>query len=581
MVILKLKKYLRPYRREYIWGSIALLFTVISGVLVPWLLQYPIDILKTTGATRRFFMSIGLFLFAALVSGIFRYFMRKILIGISRKIEYDLRNDLFAHLQSLSLSFYHRFRTGDIMARATNDINAVRNLLGHGIMYALSTFFYTLFALTMMSRIDVKLTLLSLIPFPIVSFGVYRMMKYLYRISNRIQGIFSDITAKAQENFSGIRVVKAYNQERNQFRQFEKIAGNYLRQNIKLALLRGGTHAGITLITGLGLVLIIYFGGKDVMAERISLGEFVSFLAYLAQLTWPMIAIGWVINIFQMGSASLHRIYEYFDIQPEIRDTDETDNLIVDLDGTIELDHVYFKYNSEANFVLHDVSFSIGAGELVAIVGETGSGKSSLVNVITRLYQVQKGRIRIGGYPVEKIPLKLLREKIGAVPQEDFLFSETIAENIAFSDHYKEMEEIRVAADVAQIEDEIVEFTDQYDTLLGERGINVSGGQKQRLAIARAVLKKPKILILDDALSAVDTVTEKNILQNLKKNFPDTTKIIISHRVVSLRDADQILVFHDGKIVESGRHNELIRMNGKYAALFFKQLLQEELEKIE
>ncbi|HDL17908.1 MAG TPA: ABC transporter ATP-binding protein [Bacteroidetes bacterium] len=581
MTILKLKKYLRPYKGEYIWGSIALMFTVISGVLVPWLLQYPIDILKTTGANRQFFMSIGIFLLAALFSGIFRYFMRKVLIGVSRKIENDLRNDLFAHLQSLSLSFYHRFRTGDIMARATNDINAVRNLLGHGIMYFLSTFFYTLFALAMMSRIDVKLTLLALIPFPIVSFGVYRMMKYLYHISNRVQSIFSDITAKAQENFSGIRVVKAYNQERNQFHQFEKIAGNYLRQNIKLALLRGGTHAGITLITGLGLVLIIYFGGREVMAQKISLGKFVSFLAYMAQLTWPMIAIGWVINIFQMGSASLHRIYEYFDIRPEIRDTDEADNSIMDLNGTIELKHVYFRYNPKADYVLHDITFSIGAGELVAIVGETGSGKSSMVNVITRLYQIQKGSITISGYPLEKIPLKILREKMGVVPQEDFLFSETIAENIAFSDHYKEMEEILAAADVARIGEEIVEFSDQYDTLLGERGINVSGGQKQRLAIARAVLKKPTILILDDAFSAVDTVTEKRILQNLKKDFPVTTKIIISHRVTSLRDADQILVFHDGKVVESGKHEELMRRNGKYAALFFKQLLQEELEKID
>ncbi len=567
MVLFKLKKYLLVYKREYTWGVLTLLLTIIFSVFVPKLLKYPIDLLKSEGVSNRFFFSIGVFLTVALLSAFFRYFMRKILIGISRKIEYDLRNDLFAHLQKLSLSFYNSFRTGDIMARATNDINAVRNLLGPGIMYSIYTFFYTIFAVIMMVQIDLKLSLLALIPFPMVSIAVNRIMKHLYRFSSRVQKIFSDLTSQTQENFSGIRVIKAYNQEQNQIKQFNNIAHNYLKQNLKLALIRGGLFAGITLLVGTGLIIILYFGGRDVISQRITLGDFVSFNVYLTSLAWPMIAIGWVINIMQMGTASLDRINEYFKMQPEIKDTNKTDFSIDKINGDLELNHIYFKYNKENDFI--------------AVVGTTGSGKSTFVNLITRLYEMQKGNILIGGHLIQKIPLSIVRQNIALVPQEDFLFSESIAENITFGQEKFEAEKIQHVANLVEIAQEIEDFSDQYDTLLGERGINLSGGQKQRIAIARAIIINPQILIMDDSLSAVDTITEKKILQNLKSEFPNVTKIIVSHRLTSLTVADNILVFHQGRIIESGTHKKLTDLGGKYFDLYNKQLIREELETLE
>ena len=581
MTLLRLKKYLLVYKIEYLWGFVALLLTVLGSVAVPWLLKYPIDLLKSEGVSHRFYGSVGLFLLVALVSGIFRYFMRKSLIGNSRKIECDLRNDLFAHLQKLSLSFYHQYRTGDIMARATNDINAVRNLLGPGIMYSFYTIIYTIFAVAMMLQINIKLTLLALIPFPLVSFGVNRIMKHLYRWSELVQASFSDMTAHAQENFSGIRVIKAYTQEQNQIRQFDRVNYKYLRQNLVLSLFRGGMHACISLLAGIGMVVVLYFGGKDVIVQQITLGEFVSFNTYLASLTWPMIAIGWVINIFQLGSASLDRLDEIFQTQPEIRDTDKTDFTISTVMGDLQLCHVYFKYHPDSDFVLRDINLEIPNGKFVAIVGATGSGKSSLINLIARLYDPQRGEIYLGGKPLHKIPLAVLRRSIGLVPQENFLFSETIAENIAFAEGDYQLEEVQNIARSIDIDREIESFSKRYDTLLGERGINLSGGQKQRISIARAALNHPKILLLDDSLSAVDTITERKILQNLKSDFPKITKIIVSHRVTSLRDADLIVVVHDNHIAEQGRHEELLQANGIYAELFYKQLIQEELEQIE
>lgn len=580
--LLQLKKYLLVYKSGYGWGVLALIGTSIFGSFVPWLIQYPIDILKTEEFEfKPFLLSIFLFLIAALFTGVCRYFMRQTLIGISRKVEYDFRNDLFKHLQNLSLSFYHQFRTGDIMARATNDMNAVRTLVGPGIMYSLNTVFYTIFAVSMMFQIDVKLSLLAIIPLPILSVAVNRTMKYLYRFSNRVQGIFSDLTSMTQENLSGIRVIKAYNQEQNQIARFNKISNDYLKNNLKLSLFRGGMYAGISLLIGLGMVIILYFGGRDVIFQRISLGQFVSFNTYLLTLAWPMIAVGWVINIFQMGSASLDRINEYFNIEPQIKDFEKTDVTIKQFNGDLELRHVYFKYNPDSDFVLRDINASINSGDLIAIVGTTGSGKTSLVNVITRLYDVQRGNILFGNHSIQKIPIKTLRKSIGLVPQEDFLFSETIAENIAFGKSKFLENEVKTVANQVEIAAEIEEFDNKYNTLLGERGINVSGGQKQRIAIARAILKQPKILVLDDALSAVDTITEQNILKNLKNDFPEMTKIIISHRVTTLKDADQIFVLHDGQIVESGKHAELIALDGQYADLYFKQLIREELERIE
>ena len=582
MVLKKLKPYLLRYRREYFWGILALLLTIGFGVAVPWFLKYPIDILKEQGATRSFYLHILLFLGMAGITAVFRFFMRRILIGISRKIEYDLRNDFFAHLQKLSRSFYNRHRTGDIMARATNDINAVRNLLGPGIMYSLYTFFYTLFALVMMLKLDVKLTALALIPFPIVAIGVSRMFKRLYRFSSRVQGIFSDLTARAEENFSGIRVIKAYRQEDHEIDKFLRLNRNYMTNNLKLAMLRGGLFAGITLFAGLGLAVVLYFGGLDVIRGRLTLGEFVSFNTYLTTLIWPMIAIGWVINLFQMGSASYDRLERILSQVPEIRDTEATDFSITRLSGDVELRNVSFRYSEDSEDVLHNISFRIDEGMLVAVVGATGSGKSTLLQLLARLYDPTEGEIFLGGHEIRTIPLNVLRKSVRVVPQEDFLFSETIQENIAFGGEREfDQEEVRRIAEAMQLASEVEAFPQGYDTLLGERGINLSGGQKQRLAIARAVLSSPRILLMDDALSAVDPVTERAILQALREQFAGTTRIVVSHRITSLTDADLILVLDRGRLVELGRHEDLVALDGVYADLYRKQLIEEELERIE
>lgn len=581
MVFVRLKKYLRKYRSQYFYGFAALILTSLTGVAVPYLLKFPIDTLKSDGATRAFYMWIAMFLVACALNGVFRYYMRRILIGISRKIEYDFRNDYFSHLQKLTSSFYHRTRTGDIMARGTNDINAVRNVLGPGIMYSSYTIIYTTFAVIMMVQIDLKLTLLALAPFPVVAFGVQRLVKSMYRLSDKVQSIFSDVTTRAEENFSGIRVIKAYRQEKHQIERFSAINKDYLAQNIRLSKLRGAMFAGITFLAGLGFAIILYFGGRDVILNRFTLGGFVSFNTYLSTLIWPMISIGWVINIFQMASASLSRIERIMDEEPEIRNDDRTDFDIKEMDGSIEFDNVSFKYENSNQETLIDINLRIQPGMFVAVVGATGSGKSSLVNLLARLYDTQKGRILLGGHDIRRIPLSVLHANVGFVPQEDFLFSDTIASNIAFGDGIYDRSAMEQIAKSVHIANEIEHLEEGYDTLLGERGINLSGGQKQRVAIARAAFGHPKILILDDALSAVDTFTESRIMHSLKSQFAESTKIIVSHRVTTLTDADLIVVIDEGRIIESGIHSQLLSNDGKYADLYYKQLIQEELEQIE
>ncbi|GAC1430767.1 MAG: ABC transporter ATP-binding protein [Terriglobales bacterium] len=519
------------------------------------------------------------------IKGIFQFLTRWIVIGISREIEFDLRNDLFKHLESLSYSYYQRTRTGDIMARATNDLNAVRMLLGPAIMYTANTLVFTAGALAFMLSISPKLTLYAFLPLPVVSIVVQYFGRRIHERFERIQAMFSDISAKAQENFSGVRVIRAYVQEQAQIESFERSNEEYIARSLKLVRLMGMLWPTLETMLGLAIVLVLWLGGREVIHHRISVGDFVAFNTYMVQLTWPIIALGWVINLFQRGTASMARINEILTEQPEIRDSVEAQALLhtkgeqlPEIEGNIEFRNLQFAYNGVP--VLRDINLQIPAGSSLAIVGPTGSGKTTLVSLIPRIYDSAAGSVLIDGKPLRDYPLRMLRQSIGFVPQETFLFSESVRENIAFGRKQANDEEVRSAALAASIAEDVEGFPEQYRTLVGERGITLSGGQKQRTAIARAIIRNPRILILDDALSSVDTHTEDKILNHLREIMRGRTTIFISHRVSTVRNADKIAVLHDGRIVELGSHEELLSLNGYYTDLYNKQLLEEELEQV-
>jgi len=559
-------------------GLIYIALTVGFQLLSPWVLKHAIDSLAKAVTTERLLYYGGLILALAVTQGVFRFLMRNTLIVVSRKMEYDLRNDYFAELQRRSPTFFQTFKTGDLMARVTNDLNAVRNILGPGIMYFFNTLILAVTAIILMALIDVRLTLYALIPFPIMSALVYKAMGHIHKHFDAVQAQFATLTAKVQENLSGIRVVKAYVQERSETRTFETLNQDYLNKNLILARIRGALWAGMSFLSGLSLVILLWLGGQEVISGRITLGDFVAFAVYLAMLIWPMIALGWVINIFQQGVASMGRINEIMDYKTAIQDDDRTDHRIHSLQGEIEFRNVSFSYDGRP--VLRDINLKIESGMTVAIVGPTGSGKTTLLNLLPRLYEVEQGQVLIDGIDVRRIPLAVLRANIGYVPQETFLFSDTIKENIAFGIEKPSMPEIEEAAVIAQLKPDIQGFPDQYETMVGERGITLSGGQKQRTAIARAVIRKPKILILDDALSSVDTYTEEEILKRLRVVMENRTSIIVSHRISTVRDADLIVVLDDGHIVEQGTHEALLELDGVYAELYRKQLLEEALEEL-
>ena len=540
---------------------------------------------------------VGLILAVAGSKAIFQFLTRWIVIGVSREIEFDLRNDLFRHLEGLSYSFYQRTRTGDIMARATNDLNAVRMLLGPAIMYSANTIVFTAGALAFMLSISPKLTLYAFLPLPIVSIVIQYFGRRIHERFEKIQAMFSEISARVQENFSGVRVVRAYVQERAETAAFEKSNREYIARSLKLVRLMGMLWPTLETMLGLAIVLVLWIGGREVINGQSSIrlmsylgttttlnlygsmtvGDFVTFNMYMVLLTFPVIALGWVINIFQRGTASLGRIYELMTERPEIADAPG----VVphpELHGDIEFRQLSFAYNGTT--VLHDVNLRIPAGSSLAIVGPTGSGKTTLVSLIPRIYDAEPGSVLIDGEPVRDYPLADLRRNIGFVPQETFLFSETIRENIAFGVQRASDEEVSWAAEAANIATDIEGFPDKYRTLVGERGITLSGGQKQRTAIARALIRNPRILILDDALSSVDTQTEDKILNHLREVMHGRTTIFISHRVSTVRNADRIAVLHGGQIVELGSHDELLALNGYYTDLYNKQLLEEELAEV-
>jgi ATP-binding cassette subfamily B multidrug efflux pump len=583
------------YRRGFALGLACTALSTVASLATPWVMKHAVDDLAqgVTGAKLRTYAALVLGL--ALVGGVFRFLMRRIIVGVSRHLEYDLRNDFFARLQRLSPAYYHAHRTGDLMSRATNDLNAVRMMAGPAVMYAASTIIIFVVALASMVGINPRLTAFALIPMPFVSIAVKVFGAAIHRRFEAIQAQLSELSAVAQEALAGVRVVRAYRQEAAELERFSQANTEYVRRNVVLIRLQGFFYPSLGLFLGLGGLLVLWLGSRDVITHRISIGEFVAFNAYLSMLTWPMIAFGWVTNMLQRGTASWKRMLEVMDTEPLVSDapvaTPAPDQLLIR--GAIEFRGLTFAYNGAP--VLHDVSLTVDAGQTLAVVGPTGSGKTTLINLLPRLYEPPRGTVFIDGVDVRDIPLPVLRGAIGFVSQEPFLFSESLAENVTFGEvsgdarpqdaaglerSAADLRErtIARASEVARLDKDVRDFPHGYETVVGERGITLSGGQKQRTALARAIATDPRILILDDALSAVDTYTEEEILSRLRGVMRRRTSIIVSHRISTVREADHIVVLAAGRIVERGRHDELIAMNGAYAELYRKQLLEDELE---
>jgi ATP-binding cassette subfamily B protein len=571
---------LLPYLKRYRWGFVAGAVCVVlsngAWAGLPKVIGNAAQSFEGGVNRHKLFIFALQVLALAVVRGIFLFLTRWIVIGVSRDIEFDLRNDLFAHLESLSYSYYQRMRTGDIMARVTNDLNAVRMLMGPAIMYSANTVVFTAAALWFMMRNSPKLTFYAFLPLPVVSVVIQYFGRRIHERFERIQAMFSDISARAQENFSGARVVRAYVQEEAEIASFETANQEYIARSLKLVRLLGMLWPTLELMLGVAMVLVLWIGGREVLAGHMKIGAFTAFNIYMMQLTFPIIALGWVISIFQRGTASVGRLNEIMQEQPKIKDGPEARDLYVG--GEIEFRGLNFEYDGKQ--VLRDLNLRIPAGSSMAIVGPTGSGKTTLVDLIPRIYDAAPGMVLLDGRPIRDFSLVSLRESIGFVPQETFLFSERIRENIALGMASATDQEIHNAADAANVARDIEGFPEQYQTMVGERGITLSGGQKQRTALARALIRNPRILILDDALSSVDTHTEDKILNHLREVMQGRTTIFISHRVSTVRNADRIAVLHEGRIVELGTHDELLTLNGYYSDLYNKQLLEEELAEV-
>ncbi|MEO6529055.1 MAG: ABC transporter ATP-binding protein [Gemmatimonadaceae bacterium] len=601
----RLVPYYRPYPKPLVAGLVLVVTSSALGAIVPWLLEAGIDDLRAGAPPRQIWLIAAGIVGVALIGGAIRYWMREMLNGLSRYIEFDLRQALFVHLTTLDGSYFARMRTGDLMARMTNDLSAVRMAAGPAIMYLTNTIFGAAFALAFMLRIDVRLTVLALLPMVLLPIATIRLGSAIHNRFEAVQAEFSALTTLAQENFAGVRVVRAYRQERAEIARFATLNERYLEKNMRLARLYGAMHPMFGLLAGLSAVVVLGLGGSLVVRGTISVGAFVAFGFYLGLLTWPLIALGWVITLFQRGAASMTRLLDVLDAEPDIRSPAVRATLPPAESGrALEFRAVGFHFptpdGAEPRWVLRHVSFTVPAGETLAVVGSTGSGKSALIDLIPRLAEPQEGEILLDGVPIRSLTLETLRAEIGYVPQESFLFSDTIAANLAYGDATRTLvdpegvderarEESRDlgdrdaaadrwAASVAQLDDTVAAFPHGYGTMLGERGINLSGGQKQRLALARALARRPRLVLLDDALSAVDTHTEAEILRGLRGALAGRTAVIASHRVSAVRDASQVIVLDGGRLVERGTHATLIAAGGRYTALLQRQQLEEEIE---
>ena len=572
----RLISYFVPYKRMIILGISCVFMTNLVRMTAPLVLRKAVDDLAAEVTHSKLLEYGALLILIALTQGVFLFTQRRVLINMSRDIEYDLRSDFYAHLQKLPFEFYQTHRTGDLMARATNDLSAVRMIVGPALMYSMNTVFAMALLVPLMASISWRLTLLAFLSMPLVATATNYFSKRIHDRFEKVQEYFGTVSNRAQESFAGVRVIRAYTQEQAEIESFKLVNREFVNRNLQLIRLSGIFHPILQFFIGLGFIAVLWFGGGLVIGGKISIGQFVQFTLYLGYLIWPMIALGWVINIFQRGMASMGRLHQIMSIEPSIRDAGDVQSIDA-IKGEIEFRDLTFTYGEAREPALMDINLHIEPGQTVAFVGSVGSGKSTMMNLVTRLLDAEPGQVLIDGLPIREIPLGVLRSSIGYVPQETFLFSETIAENIAFGVEHATAEEIERVATEAGIAEDILEFPDGFETLVGERGITLSGGQKQRTAIARALIRRPRILILDDALSSVDTYTEERILGHLRRIMRGRTSLIVSHRVSTVKDADVIVVLEDGRIAERGTHDSLIARGGLYAELYEKQLLEEEL----